>query len=473
MQSPVGRLLLIVPVLLVIALPLDGRGFGGYRGAGGFGGYRGGMGGYRGGMDGYRGGMGGDRLGGDGGYRVGPYGQLHGGEGIGTAGWGDRGYAGGWGDRGYAGWGGYGYGYGGYPWGGGYWGNPYANYAAGYMTGTAENFWANTTAYNNNAAAAASNRTQMNLSNFTPGIQPTPPPANGNAAFGPYGGSSNSAAFGPYGGASSGGTSEMNGRAFATDGGMASFASAPIPNAGAANTGASASGAATAGLPRDSQVWRGDYVAKRADFVRSGFTQWDWFTPTWFTNYSGAWRPTAWTANEAWNVPTWATLAGLLGITTPPVAYDSANTVVLQGGNVYVNGVDQGSAQQYYQQGVTLAGQGAQAAPTGQWQSLGVFVLASPSASSGRNMFELAINSTGIIRGNYFDVAANQIAPVHGSIDKATQRAVWMIGDKKDLLFETGLENLTQSQTPVLIHFGPSRSEQWLLARLQNPATSK
>jgi hypothetical protein len=43
------------------------------------------------------------------------------------------------------------------------------------------------------------------------------------------------------------------------------------------------------------------------------------------------------------------------------------------------------------------------------------------------------------------------------------------VGKNQNTVFETGLYNLTESEAPVLIHFGASRTEQWLLVRLKQP----
>ncbi len=36
---------------------------------------------------------------------------------------------------------------------------------------------------------------------------------------------------------------------------------------------------------------------------------------------------------------------------------------------------------------------------------------------------------------------------------------------------ETGIYNLTQDETPLLVHFGKDRTEQWLLVRLNQDDT--
>ena len=47
-------------------------------------------------------------------------------------------------------------------------------------------------------------------------------------------------------------------------------------------------------------------------------------------------------------------------------------------------------------------------------------------------------------------VADNNL-PVYGSVDPQSQRAAWSIGKRKDVVFETGLNNLTQEQTSLLV----------------------
>jgi hypothetical protein len=43
------------------------------------------------------------------------------------------------------------------------------------------------------------------------------------------------------------------------------------------------------------------------------------------------------------------------------------------------------------------------------------------------------------------------------------------VGESEDLVVETGLYNLTQNETPVLVHFGKEKVETYLLVRLDKP----
>ena len=81
----------------------------------------------------------------------------------------------------------------------------------------------------------------------------------------------------------------------------------------------------------------------------------------------------------------------------------------------------------------------------------------------------MALDKNGIIRGNYYDGLMDTTTPVYGSVDKKNQRAAWTIGKKNDRVFETGIYNLTKSESPVLVHFGSDRTQQWLLVRVDQP----
>ena len=92
---------------------------------------------------------------------------------------------------------------------------------------------------------------------------------------------------------------------------------------------------------------------------------------------------------------------------------------------------------------------------------------------TSNNIFQLAVNKDGIIRGNYYDGLLDSTTEVYGSVDKKTQRAAWTIGKKKDRVFEAGVYNLTQSECPCLVHIGTQKTDQMLLVRVEQPKTDK
>jgi hypothetical protein len=68
---------------------------------------------------------------------------------------------------------------------------------------------------------------------------------------------------------------------------------------------------------------------------------------------------------------------------------------------------------------------------------------------------------------------ADNTLPVVGSLDPKTQRLAWSIGDKKDIVFETGLPNLTKEECTLLVHYGKERTDQMILVRLEEPKDAK
>ena len=58
---------------------------------------------------------------------------------------------------------------------------------------------------------------------------------------------------------------------------------------------------------------------------------------------------------------------------------------------------------------------------------------------------------------------------IQGTVDKKSQRVAWTVGDNKRTVGETGLYNLTKDESPVLIHIGKDKTQQWTLVRLKPP----
>jgi hypothetical protein len=218
--------------------------------------------------------------------------------------------------------------------------------------------------------------------------------------------------------------------------------------------------------------WSTGYMGTRAGYVRSGFGYYGCFYPSWYTAHPGCWVAAGWAAGTAWTVPTYGSIAGYCGLpNAEPADYDYGSAVVYQDNNVYVNGQDAGTAEQYAQQATNIAAQGqaADAPPTAEWKPLGVFALVQGDEKTSNNIFQLAVNQDGVIRGNYYDGLMDTTTDVYGSVDKKTQRAAWTIGKKADRVFEAGIYNLTQSQCPCLLHLGTQSTSQLLLVRVEQP----
>ncbi|MHC4402104.1 MAG: hypothetical protein ACYTG0_20730 [Planctomycetota bacterium] len=199
--------------------------------------------------------------------------------------------------------------------------------------------------------------------------------------------------------------------------------------------------------------------------------RWDFWRahPHWARwNYMRPYRWATWAAIAAWS-PWGGTWGG-------GTYYDYGGTVVYEGDNVYVEGEQVATAEEYTQQAVALADAGAQAMETApqqadesQWMSLGVFALADEDEGDPSMFLQLAVNKDGVIAGTYHNTLTEQTLTVQGSVDKQSQRAAWSIGDAEKTVMETGIYNLTQDETPVLIHFGDQQTQTWLMVRLEDP----
>ena len=93
-----------------------------------------------------------------------------------------------------------------------------------------------------------------------------------------------------------------------------------------------------------------------------------------------------------------------------------------------------------------------------KWQSLGVFAMVQGDDTTSYNLFQLAINKDGVIRGNYYNTLTDSAEPVAGSVDRKTQRAAWTVGGRKSPVYEAGIANLTKEETTMLLHFGKEKT---------------
>jgi hypothetical protein len=203
-----------------------------------------------------------------------------------------------------------------------------------------------------------------------------------------------------------------------------------------------------------------------------GGREYPYFTRDWYGRHAGAWFPGIWAGGYGlWDVPVWDNIAPYVGIVGLPIDYDYGSTAVIQDDTMYLNGEPIGPAADYASQALSL-GDAARAATVGdsdQWEPLGVFGLMQSNDSTPVRIFQLAVNKGGIVRGNYYDAVLDTNLPVYGQVDKKSQRVVWSIGDRKDIVYEAGLNNLLQGQTTVLIHFGKDRTQQMILVRIPAP----
>jgi hypothetical protein len=144
--------------------------------------------------------------------------------------------------------------------------------------------------------------------------------------------------------------------------------------------------------------------------------------------------------------------------------------VTAQDGNVIVDGQNVGTTKEFSQQAADLAETGTEAetSATEQWLPVGVFAMVRNENQHPQLIVQLAINEKGVLRGNYTDEITENTLPIHGAVDKETQRAAWTVGGNKQTVMEAGLSDLTESEAPALIHKN-GKTDHWVLVRLEQP----
>jgi hypothetical protein len=138
---------------------------------------------------------------------------------------------------------------------------------------------------------------------------------------------------------------------------------------------------------------------------------------------------------------------------------------------VYVNGDNVGTPQQYADQASQIAASGTpEPDQNTRWQPLGVFAMVDGGQTNPTDVFQLAVNSQGVLRGNYNDLTSNSVTPLAGAIDPKTQRAAWTIGGDQTPIYEAGIANLTTDKAAMLVHTADGQPKQYTLIRLPEPS---
>lgn len=206
--------------------------------------------------------------------------------------------------------------------------------------------------------------------------------------------------------------------------------------------------------------------------VRNSFSHPNIYGQKWYGDHPGAWAPSGWAAGNAWAPSAWGAVALFCGYgNTAPTSYNYGVNVNAQDGNVIVDGQSVGTTDEFSQQAADLAeaGSAATLSDTDQWLPIGVFAMVRNENQHPQLILQLALNKQGILRGNYTDELTDHTLPIHGAVDKQTQRAAWTVGDNKQTVMEAGLSDLTEGDAPALIHKN-GKTDHWLLVRLEQPS---
>ena len=214
---------------------------------------------------------------------------------------------------------------------------------------------------------------------------------------------------------------------------------------------------ANRGLDRGVRAYSIAGLNARGNSVRNNFYHGGWYGGRgWYGAHFGAWWPGGWWMGAGLLTGLgWAEVASWGGYGPAALPYNYGSTVCYQDDGVYVQGNRVGSADDYAEQAGAIASQGsadAKIADDDQWRSLGVFAVARSEDASPSTFMSLAIDKAGLLRGTYYDAVSDTSMNITGKVDKKTQRAAWIVGDKKTIVYEAGLHNLTQQQTTILVH---------------------
>ena len=218
--------------------------------------------------------------------------------------------------------------------------------------------------------------------------------------------------------------------------------------------------------------------------VRNNFGRLDhgMFDRAWWGRHDGWWGYGGW-GDGWWGGAGWGDLAGYWDMpdASEPVEYDYGDNITYQGDQVYYGSQPTATAAQYYQQAQTIA-YAAPAIPTttvngltqvsGDWKPLGVFSLTQAGDTNCNTIFQLAVNKAGVVSGNYYNTLNDQSTPIKGKVDKKNMRVAFTVGKNKDVVYDTGLANLLQPQSNILVHLNKAKTQQEMLVRLQPPKAS-
>lgn len=215
----------------------------------------------------------------------------------------------------------------------------------------------------------------------------------------------------------------------------------------------------------------------------------NWFGQSWWNRYSpayGGWHYHHWLPyypyNYWWTVPTWSRVTTWFSWNLAanaawqqPIYYDygQGGNVYTQNNMVYIGGQEVSTPAEFAESAAVLATveppkDEAQAAAA-EWMPLGTFAMSTGERDTEpTRVVQLAISKDGILSGTLYNYQTEQSAAIQGKVDQATQRVAFRIGERDNLIAETGLYNLTQDEVPVLVHFGTEKTEKFLFIRLKN-----
>lgn len=184
-------------------------------------------------------------------------------------------------------------------------------------------------------------------------------------------------------------------------------------------------------------------------------------------------RWAAWRVNRPYRWATAAALTAWCGYGSS-LYYNYGDNIYYQDDAVYSGGEAICSTEEYAASAETIV-TSIPETKNPDWMPLGVFAVTQDGKASGPapTLFvQLNVSKEGLIAGSLQNSADGTSQPLEGMVDKASQRAAWVVCGKSRPIMETGIFNLAKDTAPALVHFADGQTQQWLLVRMDEPKES-
>jgi hypothetical protein len=219
--------------------------------------------------------------------------------------------------------------------------------------------------------------------------------------------------------------------------------------------------------------WRKQHSQQvRSSFYRHYPGRWNWYGNQFWRQYPNfrwrfrfnCWTPAVWGSVARWLPWAWS----------QPTYYNYGYNVYYEGDTVYYDNQPIASTEEYADQAATIAASVPKDLNDEKidWLPLGVFALTQDGESTGAEptlFLQIALSKEGVIGGSLQNTETDKVIAIEGMVDKESQRAAWTIAGKTSPIMETGVANLTEDETPALVHFSDGKTQQWLMVRLDEP----
>ncbi|MBM4090552.1 MAG: hypothetical protein FJ276_14190 [Planctomycetes bacterium] len=185
------------------------------------------------------------------------------------------------------------------------------------------------------------------------------------------------------------------------------------------------------------------------------------FTESWFAAHTDL-PPIGVQDNKVWTTGDWPVASQWVGVTAEPLRYDfRADATGLI--HVFLGPERQGRAVDARGPAGQLSDKGATFDSTSAGLSLGVFAAVPPVDEPVKSLVHLVVDKSGRLAGYEYEIAANAMKPLRGSVDPTSQRVAWRV---ENTVVEAGFKNLTEDAARALVFFEDGWTQPWILIRL-------